>query len=123
MAESPFRVILLTLAIKWTLESLSKGNHSLGVITCESALLGEKALKEKNIILKATDLKARRCCEIIWSGLSITVPSAASTPTTWCKYLVCTIPCSASSPFPVTAYSPPSLLCVCRKKIKILVYL
>lgn len=121
MAESPFRVTLLTLAIKRTLESLSKGNHSLRVIICESALLGEKKnLEEKGIILRATDLKARRCCEIIWSGLSITVPSAAST---WCKYLVCSIPCSALSPLPVSAYNPSSLLCVCRKKIKILVCL
>lgn len=61
---------------------------------------GEKTLEEKNIILRATDLKARRGCEIIWSGLFITVPSAASIPTTGCEYLVwqhpvqCIIPSS-----------------------------
>lgn len=70
----------------------------------------EKTLEEKNTILRAKDLKAMRCCEIIWSGLSITVPSAASTPTTWCKYLLWH--------HPISACNPSSLLWVCRKKIK-----
>lgn len=53
MAESLFRVTLLTLAIKRTLESLSKGNHNLAVITCESALLGKKNPRRKEHYTKS----------------------------------------------------------------------
>lgn len=49
VAESPLRVTLLTLAIKRILESLSKGNLSLGAITCESALLGKKPSKQSTL--------------------------------------------------------------------------
>lgn len=83
IVENTSRVTLLTLAIKRILQSLCKGNH-VWVTTSESVLLwGKKALQEKNIVVRFMDLRVRRHCEIIWSGLCITFLFATSTLTAW----------------------------------------
>lgn len=81
--ETTLRLALLTLTIKRILQSLSKGNHNLLGDHVWKSPGGKKTLQEKDIVVRFTDFKARRCCEIVWSGSSITFLSSASTLTTW----------------------------------------